>query len=203
MKTAALIAVAGLASAAAAQSVTVNLTHDDADSNIAIGETVTWTLSISFTGFADGAAASGGNMRINGDNALGTSSDMTYTPVNGGNAESTTPESGDSNGAGIQFVSWTNSIFLESFGGGPAIKTNPFVVGTFDFTGNAEGTLNYSVVRGQATSAFVSIDLSAFATSNFTTADVSYNVQSLTIVPTPASAALLGLGGLVATRRRR
>ena len=43
MKTAALIAVAGLASAASAQ-VVVNLTHDDADNAILVGESVTWTL---------------------------------------------------------------------------------------------------------------------------------------------------------------
>jgi len=205
MKTAALIAVAGLASVAAAQSVTVNLTHDDADSMIFVGESVTWTLSVSFSGFPAGSAASGGNMAINGNNALGASTDMAYTPVNGGNAETTTPESGDSNGVGITFVSWTNSIFLESFGGGPAIKDNPFVVGTFDFTAGALGTLTYSVVTGQATSSFVSVDESAFSTQNFTAGEVAFNIQSLTItdIPSPASAAMLGLGGLVATRRRR
>lgn len=205
MKTAALIAVAGLASVAAAQSVTVNLTHDDADSMIFIGESVTWTLSVSFTGFPTGAVASGGNMAINGNNALGTSGEMAYTAVNGGNAKTTTPESGTSNGAGITFVSWTNSIFLESFGGGPTVKDNPFVVGTFDFTAGALGTLNYSLVTGQATSAFVSIDESAFSTQNFNLGDVALNIQSLTIteIPSPASAAMLGLGGLVATRRRR
>ena len=82
MKTAAIIAVAGLASAAAAQSATVSLTHNDGDSTINVGETVTWTLSVAFTG---GEVVSGVNMAILGDNALGTSSAMTYTGTNGGN----------------------------------------------------------------------------------------------------------------------
>lgn len=195
MKTAAIIAVAGLASAAAAQSATVSLTHDGG-ATVNIGDTVTWTLSVAFTG---AVAATGVNMSIQGDNTLGSSSSMTYTATNGGNND------GASNGAGIGFVSLTNSLFLEAFGGGAALRDNPLVIGTFSFTAASAGTLTYGVSKGQATSAFVSVGLSAFADVEFaTTGDVAgINVQSLNIVPTPASAALLGLGGLVATRRRR
>jgi len=195
MKTAAIIAVAGLASAAAAQSATVSLTHNDGDSTINVGETVTWTLSVAFTG---GEVVSGVNMAVNGNNALGTSSDMTYTGTNGGN------NGGTSNGAGIGFVNLTNSLFIEAFQGILADRANPLVIGTFDFTAGAEGVLTYSVDKGQSSSAFVSVAQSAFAETLFANpADVQISVQSLTIVPTPASAALLGLGGLVATRRRR
>lgn len=42
-----------------------------------------------------------------------------------------------------------------------------------------------------------------FNTSRFVTGDMGGGSASITIVPTPASAALLGLGGLAATRRRR
>ena len=195
MKTAAIIAVAGLASAAAAQSATVSLTHNDGDSTINVGETVTWTLSVAFTG---GEVVSGVNMAILGDNALGTSSAMTYTGTNGGN------NGGDSNGAGIGFVNLTNSLFIEAFQMIAADRSNPLVIGTFDFTGGAEGVLAYNVAKGQSSSAFVSVAQSAFAETLFANpGDVQISVQSLTIVPTPASAALLGLGGLVATRRRR
>ncbi|MFT5424950.1 MAG: hypothetical protein ACI89L_002753 [Phycisphaerales bacterium] len=200
MKTAALIAIAGLASVASAQSATVNLTHDDADGLILVGESVTWTMSVSFTGFTGDPVAGGGNMAINGDNAVGTSGAMTYTPTNGGN------NGGSSNGAGIGFVNWTNSLFLEAFNpGSPADRSNPFIVGTFSYTGDALGTANMSVDQGGAVSAFLGIDISAFATTNLNSADVARNVQGLTVtdIPSPASAALLGLGGLVATRRRR
>ncbi|MFT5424949.1 MAG: hypothetical protein ACI89L_002752 [Phycisphaerales bacterium] len=201
MKTAAIIALAGLATVASAQSATMVLSHDDVDGIINVGESVTWTLSVAFTG---GDAASGGNQVISGDNALGNSSAMAYTPTNGGS------NGGSSNGAGIGFVNWTNSLFLEAFGS-PADHSNPFVVGSFSFTASAVGVLNYSFARGtvgggQADSAFVSIAQTAFAETLFdteSTAGVSYDIQSLTIVPSPASAALLGLGGLVAVRRRR
>ncbi|MFG0304722.1 MAG: VPLPA-CTERM sorting domain-containing protein [Phycisphaerales bacterium JB040] len=195
MKTAAIIAVAGLASVATAQSATVFLQHDDADSTINVGETVTWTLSVAFTG---GEVVSGVNMAINGDNTLGTSSGMAYTATNGGN------NGGTSNGAGIGFVNLTNSLFIEAFQGILALRDNPLVIGTFDFTAGAEGTLNYTIAKGQSSSAFVSVAQSAFAETLFANpGDVAIEIQSLTIVPTPASAALLGLGGLVATRRRR
>lgn len=194
MKTAAMIALAGMATIASAQ-VTVNLTHDDADSIINVGESVTWTLSIDFT---DAGVLSGGNMSIGGDNALGNSGDMAYTATNGGN------NGGTSNGAGIGFVNFTNSLFLEAFGSGPALTDNPFVVGTFSFTAGAEGNLNYSITKGEASSAFASTAQSAFAETLYNEAgETQINVQSLSIVPTPASAALLGLGGLVAVRRRR
>lgn len=198
MKTAALIAIAGLASVASAQSATVNLTHDDADGTIMTGESVTWTLSVSFDGFAADATAGGGNMAING--TLGASSAMTYTETNGGN------NGGESNGAGIGFVNWTNSLFLEAFNpGSPADRSNPFVVGTFTGTYADVGTTDYTVDLGTALSAFLGIDVSAFATTNLNSEDVARNIQRLSVtdIPSPASAALLGLGGLVATRRRR
>jgi len=200
MKTAALILIAGLASVASAQSATVNLTHDDADGLIMIGDSVTWTMTVSFSGFAGDPVAGGGNMSIGGNNAVGTSSAMTYTPTNGGN------NGGTSNGAGIGFVNWTNSLFLEAFNpGSTADRANPFVVGTFSFTGTGLGSVDYAVNIGQAASAFLGIDVSAFSTTNLTSANVGRNIQSLTVtdIPSPASAALLGLGGLVATRRRR
>ena len=201
MKTAALILIAGLASVASAQSATVNLTHDDADGLIMIGDSVTWTMTVSFSGFAGDPVAGGGNMSIGGNNAVGTSSAMTYTPTNGGN------NGGTSNGAGIGFVNWTNSLFLEAFNpGSTADRSNPFVVGTFSFTAGAEGVLSYAITKGQASSAFVSVASSAFAETLYAdtnAAGLTIQVQDLNIVPSPASAALLGLGGLVAIRRRR
>jgi len=194
MKTAAIIAVSGLTAIASAQTATVSLTHNDADSVINVGETVTWTMTIEFTG---GEAVSGVNMRIDGDNALGQSSAFAYEATNGGN------NGGASNGAGIGFVNMTNSLFLESFGGGPANRDNPLTIGTFDFTAGAAGTLAYSISTGEASSAFLTVAPNAFGDLAVAEGEASFNIQSLTIVPSPASAALLGLGGLVATRRRR
>jgi len=195
MKTAAIIALAGMASVATAQSAHVML-HHDGGASINVGDSVTWTLSVSYTG---GGAVSGGNMVISGDNALGTSSAFAYTPTNGGN------NGGTSNGAGIGFVNWTNSLFLEAFGN-PADHSNPFVAGTFSFTAGAVGTLSYAVTKGEASSAFTSVAQDAFNETLFDdvgAAGLTIDVMDLNIVPTPASAALLGLGGLVAVRRRR
>ena len=174
-------------------SAAVYLTHDDADGVIAVGETVTWAIEITFTG---AELASGCNIAIHADNTLGESSPMRFQSFIGGN------NGGASNGAGIDFVNFTNSLFLEAFSGGVADRSNPLLVGEFDFTATQAGTLEYELTLGQSTSAFVTIAQSAFSETTFSSYEVAIFTDTLTIVPAPYTTALLALSGLLATRRR-
>jgi len=194
---AAVAACALLGPAALAQddpSAAVYLTHDDADGVIAVGETVTWSLEIGFTG---AELASGCNIAIHADNTLGESSPMHIQPFNGGN------NGGTSNGAGFDYVNFTNSIFLEAFSGVVADRSNPLLVGEFDFTATRAGTLEYELVNGPASFAFVSIAQTAFAQTDFSSYEVAIITDTLTIVPSPSSLTPLALVGLLANRRRR
>ena len=203
-----LIVTAGLPFAhAAAQDapVTVHLEHDDADSIINVGDTVTWTLSIAFTTEA-GAAAGAMNATLLANNSLGTSSDFAYTTTfddarfgfNGGTT------GGASNGAGIDAIGFINSLFVAApFGGGPATYNNPLVAGTFEFTAATRGDLIYEFITGPRPAPFVTIDISSFAQNFYELEDVAFEIDTLTIVPTPATTLPFVALGLGITHRRR
>lgn len=208
IRTSVLIAAALTApSLAQDESVVVSLTHDDTDGVIQIGETVTWTVMISIDDPEGELWIGGANMEILGDNTLGTSTDLAYTaihddteyPFNGGTS------GGASNGAGIGLVNFSNLAFLECFGPqcNPA-RANPLTVGTFDFTSAQRGVLNYDVERGSLNSPFFEIGFSAFTSIQVDDPElITFDIDTLTIVPAPASALLLAPAGLLATRRRR
>ena len=196
-RTAALVAAA-IASPALAQAVDVWLLHDDADGVINLGETVTWTLSVAFTGYPASATAGYMNASIlANDPGLAGSSDMTYAPLlpfsYGGLS--------DGNG-GIGWVGFTNVDYV-GFGWPPAIYDNPLTVATFTTTGLSAGVLTYDFADGFSSGAFLEIAHSAFASTVFDLDEVTYSIDTLTIVPAPASALLLAPVGLLAVRRRR
>ncbi|MGP1273737.1 MAG: hypothetical protein ACTS22_10425, partial [Phycisphaerales bacterium] len=82
-------------------------------------------------------------------------------------------------------------------------SSNPLAVGTFDYTGTAAGL----------SAAMVGQNSISFTLTNFPFSDAQFyqlangsagtRVLEFRIIPAPASAALLGLGGLAAARRRR
>ncbi|MEM9373182.1 MAG: hypothetical protein AAGA55_06015, partial [Planctomycetota bacterium] len=80
MKSIALMAVAGLATVASAQSLSVNLSWDQ--SVIAIGDTATATVSASFDGFADGSYISSVNIDLIASAALGAAGNVSSVAWN-------------------------------------------------------------------------------------------------------------------------
>ncbi|MFG0304729.1 MAG: hypothetical protein ACF8Q5_00800 [Phycisphaerales bacterium JB040] len=172
---------------------TIHLHHDDPDSIIQIGETVTWTLSIAFQ---NAAAAEGGNLKLIASDNLGFASEMTFTPTNGGfNAD--TPQ-----GPHLPFINWTNSLLLDAFGH-PANRANPFTVGSFQFTATGQGTFTYDVLKGWASAPFLTLANSPLDRTNFDQGQPDLDIDSLAIVPSPAPAALLAAGILLVWCRRR
>ncbi len=184
MKTVAIAAIAGLAAAASAQSVAMNFSASATEINV--GDTVTWSVSVSFTGLqATGYFGGFVGSFLASDNGLGVASNMN-TLMSG---EAVTPVA---NGASVNNINTFNSALLgtddQSLG----------VFYTFDVTATAEGALSYGAA-GVATlfpSDFIfagAIEFTAFPVSS----------DTVSIVPAPGAFALLGLGGLAATRRRR
>lgn len=188
-KAIAIAAVAGLAGTAAAQ--TINITADA--TSVALGATITWTVSV--TGVAAGDYVQGYDMNLDASADLGAAS---------GFASATSaivgPTAGTPTGASIAGASGGQSSLLD----GGSLVLGDVVLGTFTVVAGAEGDLSYSVsdggvlatniIRGRTGSDFGPISFDGPA---------GVNSSTVTITPTPASAALLGLGGLVAVRRRR
>ena len=195
MKTTALIVVAGIAAAAGAQTMTISWTYTDngnGDGIIDPGETGTatmWAAMDPDQSGTDGGFA-GSIYDISGDSRLadGTS---TYD-----NFLDALTNDGTNNGGGniTNIESFQLPLFFNPF----FDASNPIALGALTYTPN-------SYAGGVATfgSTHVNFDVytDSFGTSIPYTGVV--NGGSFTIVPAPASMALLGLGGLVATRRRR
>lgn len=180
----AIAAVAGLAAAASAQGVKMYFTADASEINV--GDTVGWTVSVTFTGLsATGYFGGFTGSFLASDNALGTASNMTTMMA----GEAILPSA---NGADINDINTFNSALL----GSDDQSIGDFY--TYDVTASAEGVLSYSA-SGLAT--LFNSDFIFDTPIEFTSFAV--NSDSVNIVPAPGAAALLGLGGLVATRRRR
>ena len=185
-----IAAVAGLASAASAQSVKMYFTASATTINV--GDTVTWTVSVTMTGLTatgyfggfSGSDADFGNF-VASDSTLGTASNM-MTFMAG---EAVTPTA---DGASVANINTFNSALL---------GTDDQSIGVFyqfDVTAAALGDLSYTAdgVASLFASDFIfesPIEISAFPVNS----DVVH------IVPAPGAFALIGMGGLVATRRRR
>ena len=188
-----LAAVVGLATAATAQNVTFTLKPSAGTINV--GETVSVELWAQMDApvFAFGAAKIDINNMQNGTN--GTISNIALSaPLAGG---------------GVAAANGNNDLktftpfqvhFPPLF---PANTANPILVASFDWTANSAGKVVYAVD--------VLDDLGftnrvvVIATSSGNTAN-RLGVESeggWNVIPAPSSLALLGLGGLVAARRRR
>jgi len=190
MKNIAILAIAGLATAATAQGVTFTF---DADGNGAGGENIisgdgsaSWTVYASFTGYADAGAYFGGF--VGSFNGTGTGSASNATSLMSGNGTAPT-----TNGANIETINMFNSALL-----GSNDNSNPLAVFTFDTSGTAD-SLTYDA-DGVA-SMFADDGIFALP-EEFQAGDYTV-ISDTVVVPAPGAMALLGLGGLAAARRRR
>jgi conserved repeat domain len=195
-KALALAAVAGLASVAAAQSLTLNISADRATANV--GDTITYTVSAN-------TAASTYILNVNvhfvaSDAGLGSASAFSW------NSWASATNNGNASGASLDNVRGGQSLLFGAIDG-----SNPIVLGTFTVTAGAEGELSYGVVKGTAAASAMFITQRSdqgpfgpqFTFASATANGFSLNADSVRIIPAPGAMALLGLGGLAAARRRR
>lgn len=189
MKIAAILGVAGLAAVASAQLVTI--TVSSSDNEVAIGETATVTVTASFTGAA-GFAGYWFDLVDSGTGA-GGASDGAFLNNLGALAPPPTVSGGG-------YDNLQSANFPIALGGN---ASNPIAIFTYTFTGTAAGVVDLTTATNPgsaAPAAQVYLTSGSFAATPATTEVVG---TSITVTPTPASAALLGLGGLAAARRRR
>lgn len=191
-KALAIAAVAGLAGTAAAQ--TVNISADV--TSITEGGTINWTVSVTGLTAANYVQVYDFNLDASAD--LGTASTFAtaMSAVVG-------PTAGTAAGASIMGASGGQSTLIDPLNA----VFGDAVVGTFSVATSGTGDLSYSLSDGGVLGADIirartGSDLGPIA---FEGSQFAVNSDTVTIrpVPTPASAALLGLGGLAAVRRRR
>lgn len=99
---------------------------------------------------------------------------------------------------GVSFA----EFFSEIDGGG--VSSSALLGGAPLFVSNDWQEYNFTTTTGADVSAGVTLQFAVVTGANIgSTMQLFIDDVSVTIVPAPASVALLGLGGLVATRRRR
>jgi MYXO-CTERM domain-containing protein len=91
-----------------------------------------------------------------------------------------------------------------------ALGSGPVYIGSFnvDIVANSAGIVDWTVAGGIGTFALELIDVNANPGQNppgevFSLADIDFGSARVEVVPAPSAMAVLGLGGLVAGRRRR
>ena len=190
----AIAAIAGLASAATAQSLSVNI--DFGATSINVGETTTVTMTADFTGTGT-AYMSVANFSLVGDNGLATASGVA---LGGWNMAALGAATGSADGAGISGI----KIQQQALFGAVDTTASGLLIASWTVTADAAGVLSYSGVDGAPFSFGINDADNSFGSP------VSYDVSviggerlTITAVPAPSAMALLGLGGMVAGRRRR
>ncbi len=184
MKLATLIAVAGIAAAASAQTMTMSWTTSG---DINDGETGTATL---WAAMDPGAIGFGGSIFDFSHDGTGTYS-IDINPL------FTLGNNGTDDGFGN--VTEVETFQLPPMFNGDFIADNPIAIATFTITPDSYN--NHVISFGTSNHQ----NFSVYTDAGGTSAEYDGVVMggSFNVVPAPASMALLGLGGLVATRRRR
>jgi MYXO-CTERM domain-containing protein len=197
MKSIALLAVAGLATVASAQNVSTNLnvalSFDK--TSIAIGETATATISASWTGVT-GSYFSSFNVNINASGEYVSLSNV--APIAWNNPALGFNGQGTVSGASILNMQASQFSLIPPF-----VSTNPILVTSFTVTGTAEGILSYSTTNAAGAPFPFSVTGPVFSDPVVEFGNDAFSSGELRVTPAPSAMALLGLGGLVAGRRRR
>jgi uncharacterized protein (TIGR03382 family) len=197
MKSIAVLAVAGLASVAAAQNISTNLvvslTFDRAE--IAIGESATATVTASWTGVA-GSYLSSFNVNMNASGEYVSVSNL--APAAWNNPALGFNGTGTISGASILNFQASQFSLIPPF-----VNSNPILVTSFTVTGTAEGVLSYSTTNADGAPFPMSVTGPVFSDPVVQFGNDSFQSGSLVVTPAPSAMALLGLGGLVVGRRRR
>ncbi len=199
-----LAAVAGIASAAAAQTATLNIVASQ--SSVTPGITSAITLSV-YASADFGTHIVGGGFALDAVGGAGDIGAMTATPVSWGAAASNDRgDGGDGNYIGLVFG---QTVFPDfGFPPNPAsdFTGGEVLVATFsvEVLAGASGVVDWTIAVDSLSQFTMQIfdsvsgDSTVASSVNFGTVRVGFP-----IIPAPSSMALLGLGGLVAGRRRR
>jgi len=208
MRTLALLAAAGVASTATAQTLTIDIVADNTQVTGAGDTVVNFDVVVSLSGLADANFGAFADLAF--DVALAdagytfTSFGWDNTAVVNGFGDSFNLDGTAVDGSGITGASAQNSPPPGNFTGGPnaalSITAYSFSIDVTDLSARSFST--GFALSGQTTTAFGSPPFPGIQDWN-ASGEVIVNDATIEVVPAPASAGLLGLGGLVAARRRR
>ena len=180
------------------QAGTATLTVGGGDSLANDGSTYTWLQSFSGTGInAQFGDASGGSIALqNGDAGAnnGAYFEFNFNAANYENIQFSMARQATSTGfTNVAIDAYSNGALLGNFGSIATSGSSSFALYSFDtnlLDGGADATIRLTFTGGSDTS----------TTGNNRMDNL---VIQGTLIPTPGAAALMGLGGLVAARRRR
>jgi hypothetical protein len=200
-----LVAVAGLASVAAAQSGSLSITSSAGTVDTSVAG-ATFTLSV--WGDADfGTAIAGGGFSLSAAGGAGVVGDMVGAAADwAALGFQDNGHGGDGNYNGLIFGQLIFPPFIN-----PAAESmlgaGPVLLGTFVVTAvqNSSGVIDWSTgALGDETIMEIFTDDGGAGTfTQLTAADIDLGGITVFIFPAPSSVALFGLGGLFVGRRRR
>lgn len=199
--TLALIAVAGIATVASAQSGSLSMTSSAASVDTS-GAAATFTLSV--WGDADfGTHIGGGGFALSATGGAGIVTSMAASvPAWGALGFEDNGAAGDGN---YNAVIFGQLIFppIIAPSADSALGNGAVLLATFSVTAAADSTGTIDWSTADAGGDFV-LEIYDEADASFTRlTSVDFGGVSVNVVPAPSAMALLGLGGLVAGRRRR
>ena len=199
--TLALIAVAGIATVASAQSGSLSMTSSAATVDTS-GAAATFTLSV--WGDADfGTHIAGGGFALSATGGAGIVTSMAASvPAWGALGFQDNGATGDGNYAGVIFGQLIFPPVIAP-AAESALGNGAVLLATFSVTAAADsaGTVDWSTADAGGDFILEIYDDANGSFTQLTAAD--FGGVSVNFVPAPSAMALLGLGGLVAGRRRR
>ncbi|PCI10803.1 hypothetical protein COB72_02510 [bacterium] len=196
-----LLAIAGIATVAGAQTATLSIVLSTS-TTFTTGAAVTMTLAV--YGDADfGTALGGGGFGLVATGGEGLITGMTVSVADwGALGFEDQGDGGDGNYNGVVFGQLIFPPFIPA-SDDSLLGNGPVLIATFTVTlaADALGVIDWSTVGGLG-----DFDLEIFddATGLFTQiTDAQQGSARVSVVPAPSALAMLGLGGLAASRRRR
>ena len=191
--TIAIVAIAGFAAAASAQNFSLSI-----GGPTKVDEGDTFTIEVS--GDSDfGTHLAGGAFSLESNSGL--ISGMSWTPAGWSAFNEDNGYAGNGNYNQVVFGQLLLPFpGLDTPGAGSGLGG---VIGSFEVTlGAGTGVIDFSLIAGSPFS-LETIDIADFTSAQDVDGTLTLNGLSVIVSPAPSAMALLGLGGLVAGRRRR
>ena len=197
----AIAAVAGLAGAAMAQDFTI---YAVAPAQVNPGD----TYSVEFWGSIEGGSFVAGTSAVAGFgvDAMGSGNVAGVSTAHIGAWAAGFGVAGTVNGASVEGISGGQLANLFGILNPTINMNNPIMLFSIDVTAGAGGTITYVAGNPNPNGGLsyypVSTDGASVVAPNDAGTTLTFVAATTQVVPAPASLALLGLGGLVARRRR-